>query len=278
MKKGITNTGTSIKNYQDLEFTDNFMFCKILYNNERLCRELIELLLDVEVDHIEYKSAEYAIKETSDSRGIRLDVYVRDDKGTVFDLEMQNATEPALAKRSRYYQSMIDIDHLPSGGNFDNLPDSYVVFICMFDAFKKGLHKYEFRELCLQDKDIELGSGTSKVYINAKSKEKDMSEDMRAFLDFLCGEEARSNMTKDIAKSIEEAKSYKPWEAEYIGYYLEMAREREAGREEGREEGKSDILMMNNYLIEQERYEDLERATKDEEFRESILKEMSKVL
>jgi hypothetical protein len=115
----------------------------------------------------------------------------------------------------------------------------------MFDAFKQGLHKYEFHELCLQDKDIELGSGISKVFINAKSKEQDMSEDMRAFLDFLCGEEARSDMTKDIAKSVEDAKAYKPWEAEYIGYYLKMNEERRAGRKEGKYDNVNRLVKEN---------------------------------
>ena len=43
-------------------------------------------------------------------------------------------------------------------------------------------------------------------------------------------------MTKDIAKSVESAKNYKPWEAEYIGYNLKMAEERREGYKEGREE------------------------------------------
>ena len=170
------------------------------------------------------------------------------------------------------------------------MPDSYIVFICTFDPYGKGLHKYEFRELCLQDTSIELGSGTSKVFINARSKRKDMSEDMRAFLDYLCGNAASSDLTKRIDDGVAQVKAFKPWEAEYMQLYdmmslveqdarriaLAEGREegREIGREEGREEGEARIVQMNEYLIEKERYEDLKRASSDKEYRELILAEM----
>jgi hypothetical protein len=33
------------KRYEELNFTDDFMFCKILQNDPDLCRELTELIL-----------------------------------------------------------------------------------------------------------------------------------------------------------------------------------------------------------------------------------------
>ena len=233
------------KPYQELLFTDDYMFRKVLYHDKELCGRLAELLLDIEVEKIEYADQEHLISATSDSRGVRMDVYVRDDKGTVFDLEMQNLSEISLPKRTRFYQSMIDIEHLTAGEDYSELPDSYIVFICMFDPHEKGLPKYEFRELCLQDTSIELGSGASKVFINARSKRKDMSEEMRAFLDYLCGRGANSGLTKEIDAKVAHAKTFKPWEAEYMQLHemISLA-ERDArtigykdGYAEGRVEG-----------------------------------------
>lgn len=34
-----------MKKYEELTFTDDFMFCKILTNNPELCHELLELIL-----------------------------------------------------------------------------------------------------------------------------------------------------------------------------------------------------------------------------------------
>ena len=111
-------------------------------------------------------------------------------KGTAFDLEMQNYRERDLPKRARYYQSQIDSEHLQQGTPYRELPDSYIVFLCTFDPFDRGYHKYEFRELCIDDPSVELDSGESKVFINAKSVQTDISPEMRGFLDYLCGAEA----------------------------------------------------------------------------------------
>ena len=36
------------KKYQDLTFTDDFMFCQVLENDDDLCKRLVELLLSLE--------------------------------------------------------------------------------------------------------------------------------------------------------------------------------------------------------------------------------------
>lgn len=233
------------KPYKDLLFTDDYMFRKVLYHDKELCGRLVELLLDIKVAKIEYVDQEHMISATSDSRGVRMDVYVKDDKGTVFDLEMQNLTEISLPKRTRFYQSMIDIEHLVSGENYGELPDSYIVFICIFDPYGKGFPKYEFRELCLQDARIELGSGTSKVFINAESRKEDTPEGMRAFLDYLCGRGANSGLTKDIDAGVARAKAFKPWEAEYMQLHEMISLAEQDARRIGYSEGENNARMYD---------------------------------
>ena len=58
----------------------------------------------------------------------RLDVYVK-DSDRVFDIEIQNNPELNLAKRTRYYQSMLDIDNLLKGEDYDTLKESFIIFI-----------------------------------------------------------------------------------------------------------------------------------------------------
>lgn len=45
-----------------------------------------------------------------ESKGIRLDIYVNDENGTIYNVEMQKGNNKNLAKRSRYYQGNIDLD------------------------------------------------------------------------------------------------------------------------------------------------------------------------
>ena len=50
-----------------------------------------------------------------DSKGIRLDVYVEDDKETIYNIEMQTSSNKNLPKRTRYYRGMIDLNILQTG-------------------------------------------------------------------------------------------------------------------------------------------------------------------
>ncbi len=67
--------------------------------------------------------------------GAVIDVYVKDEKQTRYNVEMQVEKKPALGKRSRYYQSQMDMEMLLSGEDYAELPNTYVIFICDFDPF-----------------------------------------------------------------------------------------------------------------------------------------------
>ena len=240
------------KPYEELTFTDDFMFRKVLMNNSDICKRLVELLLNVEIDHIEYKSDNHSLETTSDKKSVRLDVYLKDENGTVFDLEMQNTRKDELPRRTRFYQSMIDIEHLDAGASYDELPDSYIVFICTFDPYEAGFPKYEFRELCIENPSIELGAGVSKVFINAKSRSKEVSGDMRSFLDYLCGKNASSELTRDIETNILKARERNTWRREYMTLEDSLKVERKQWLKEGREVGRAEGR-------EEKGFEDVER-------------------
>ena len=89
------------KNYEELKFTDDFMFCKVLENNPNICKELLELFLDVKIKKVVCVSKQKPIEITSDGKGIRLDVYIEDDNNSIYDIEMQTVLKKDLPKRSR---------------------------------------------------------------------------------------------------------------------------------------------------------------------------------
>ena len=99
---------TTIKAWEDLTIQDNFLFQKVM-RNSRLCKYLIEKILQIKIARITYPDTEKTIDIRLDSKSIRLDVYVEDEQGRMYDLEMQcsNGADGELAKRTRYYQAMI---------------------------------------------------------------------------------------------------------------------------------------------------------------------------
>ena len=77
------------KPYDELKFTDDFLFCRILQNDAGLCRELVSLILGKTVRQPLHAEPQKAIEITADGRGVRFDVYLEDDEDTVYDIEMQ---------------------------------------------------------------------------------------------------------------------------------------------------------------------------------------------
>ena len=91
-----------------LRFSNRWMFNKVMME-ESVCRHEIQAILGVEVVRIDYLNSEQTIEPDPGSRGVRMDVYVREqDGGRVYDLEMQACAEPLLGKRFRYYQAALD--------------------------------------------------------------------------------------------------------------------------------------------------------------------------
>ena len=127
--------------------------------DERICKGVIERLLHIKIDHIEYPELQKSISPFYTQRGVRLDVYVEDGK-RVFDIEAQTYRLDDVGSRARYYQAMIDIDNLMRGMDFSELKESYILFLCTKDPLGKGLPVYTFERKCKENPDVQLNDRT----------------------------------------------------------------------------------------------------------------------
>lgn len=124
--------------WEELGIDNDFLFGKVM-QDPKLCKELLQRILpDLKIDHVAYPQLQKGIKSDVDAKSVGLDVYVKDEKGTVYDIEMQVTDTKELPKRTRYYQSMIDLQMIDKGQPYKKLKPSYIIFICPFDAFGKG--------------------------------------------------------------------------------------------------------------------------------------------
>lgn len=231
--------------YDRLKFTDDFMFCKILENNPDLCKELLEVILGIKIRKVECISKQKEIRVKSDGKGVRFDVYVEDSDNTVFDLEMQTTKKKDLPKRSRYYQGMIDMDSIQKRAKYSELKKSYVIFICTSDPFVLNLPVYHFENACMENKDLLLSDGTEKVFVNSKGVRENISEEMKAFLDFLENNQSTSHLTKRLEEELENARSQEEWRHEYMTLIERDEEKRQEGLREGRKEERCRLVKEN---------------------------------
>ena len=168
--------------WQSLTIADDFIFCKVFQDAE-LCRELLEILLDIKIDHVEYPESQKEFKSGIFSKGIRLDVFVQDST-RVFDVEIQTAKQGNLALRTRYYHSAMDTSLLHSGQYYTELKESYVIFLCLFDPIGKGLPLYHYVTKEMNSNDI-LNDKRHTVLYNVSAFAKLKQSEKRALLEYI---------------------------------------------------------------------------------------------
>ena len=186
----------------------------------------------MKIGKIEYPSLQKSISPFYESKGIRLDVYTADESH-VFDIEIQTTVPPDLGKRTRYYQSMMDCDNLLKGQNYNDLKESYVIFICLSDPFKLGLPVYTFKNLCEENPAADLNDKSYKVFYNASAYEKENDKELFALLQYIKEKQTGSPFTDEINGLVEQAKLNEVFRSDYLTMNLREYDLRRMGREEG---------------------------------------------
>ena len=228
------------KTLQELNLEDDFFFAKVMSDKE-ICKEFLEKLLNIEIDRIEMPENQKTIDLLLECKGIRLDVYVKDKNDTVYNIEMQRTDNKNLGKRMRYYQGNIDIDCIQKGQDYRELTKSYVIFICTFDYFNEGGHKYTFENVCLEDSTIKLKDDAQKIILNTKGCINDLDIEILEFLNYVedstdsVAANAKSELVKHIHERVNAVKKDKNMEVEFMTL-LERDREKI-------EEGKTELLL-----------------------------------
>ena len=226
---------TPEKKWKSATIANNFIFYKIMRHNPDVCTELLEILLEMEIDHIEMHGEE-TIETDFESKGIRLDVYAKNDS-KAFNLEMQASDSKELPERSRYYQGCIDVDILQSGQKYKELKDSYVIFICISDLFEKGLPCYRFENLCLENNSIKLNDRSYKYFFIASNCDKILNEKQKAFMELVIGRKPKDKFCERLARLTEEAKKNTQWRKQYMEWERQRTYDYESGKEAGIAEG-----------------------------------------
>ncbi len=214
------------------------------------------------IGRVEYPELQKEIKPDADARSVRLDVYTKDDKDRVFDIEMQMTVTKELPKRSRYYHSMLDLQLIDKGQTYAKLKPSFVIFICLADMFGAGRHKYTFETVCREDRTIWLGEERTTIFLNADSQMEDVSKELTAFLNYAAGCVSEDPFVKKLDEAVKEAKKNREWRREYMTLLMRDQENIEKGRKEGRREGRKEGQVKELYHLVLDGLLPLETAVK----------------
>ena len=229
---------------QELTLKDNFLFAAVMMEQDN-CKRLLELALGIEIEHVEVNS-EKSIVYNPEYKGVRLDVFARDENNTRFNVEMQVATQ-FLEKRTRYYHSQMDMDMLVSGLPYEELPSCYVLFICDFDPFELGKYRYTVKYVLVEDEKFSYQDGNHTVFLSTRGKNDDeVPRPLVQFLKFVAAGLAESTadfedeFVERLQASIRRIKQNREMGERYMLFEEMMRNERAEGRAEGIIEGRTE--------------------------------------
>lgn len=219
-------------------------------------KELVQLVLriitgkpDLQVVSFETQAD---MKRVTGARTICLDAYATDTAGKKYDIEIQRADRGAGPHRARYHSSVMDIENLDKGEQFEALPDTYTIFITEKDFFGEKEPVYQIQRMNLTT-GKSFDDGAYILYVNGEYRgDSDVGKLMH---DFNCTD--AGDMQIDLLAQRTRYLKETPEGVSEMCKEMEIMRDksRAEGRAEGELKGKRDMALnlhqMNNMTAEQ---------------------------
>lgn len=251
--------------FDRLGITDDLMFGTV-FQDPNLCQGLIELLLGIQVETIEFVERQGLLDAGPLSRAGIVDLLVRDAAGNEYDVEMQNVATPGIARRARRYLTLVDANMLDRGQRFEDAGDAIVIFICANDPFGRGWKRYDFMRTCAQDGQP-MDDGTSIVFVNAAGTRGDYGDGFDAFLRYLSNDTViESDYVRSVDDAVRGVRDNPQWRRYRMlwseKYRDEIADAMDEGRASGLAEGRASGLAEGEAIGARRRDEQLARLAR----------------
>ena len=253
-----------IAKWNKLTLRNNFMF-RLVMEKQEWCKKLIECILSIKITSISYMEHDKSLEANLKSKGIRLDLFVIDEDGVAYDIEMQmdNSYKDFLGRRTRYYVSTMDNNALKKGERYSQLRKSYVIFICTFDPFGRGLAKYTFNAICNEDHSLVLDDGVTRVFINTEGDRHRISKELASLIGYISTGEVTDDYTKDLDEEVRALRNDDGRERDYMTYMQTIMEHEDIAYSQGITQGISQAnkAMAIKMLKANKPYEEISEFT-----------------
>ncbi|MDE6700158.1 MAG: Rpn family recombination-promoting nuclease/putative transposase, partial [Acetatifactor sp.] len=142
--------------------------------------------------------------EDTDRHGIRMDVYLDEEDGELFDLEPDNNSGKedvaTLPKRARFYHAKLDVGSLKSGEEYGVLRNVYVIFITTYDPFGAARMVYTIKNGCIEMPELSYEDGARTIFLYTKGTEGNPPEDLRELLYYMEHTSEENAKTEDLQR------------------------------------------------------------------------------
>lgn len=165
-------------------------------DNMPLAQYVLRILTGIRDLVLIHEETQKDVKQLAGGRSVCLDVTGIDSKGTVYDLEIQRSDKGTGAHRARYHSSMMDRDLLKECQDFDEIPDTYTIFITENDIYQEGKPFYIIERINLTT-GKSFNDGEHILYVNGQYRGDDEIGDL--MYDFNC-DDPHKMKSKEMAE------------------------------------------------------------------------------
>lgn len=174
------------KPLNELNLTDRFLFDEVM-EDAQVHQDVLSIIFSRDIPVLGVNESEKEIRLSTLIRSIRMDIFSIDEDDVVYNTEMQAQRRTDLARRSRYYQALMDTSLLDPGiTDYNLLNTSYIIVIMTFDYFGYGKYLYTFEPRCLEVPECPLEDGATRIFLNTEGKnDTEVSKELIDFLNYI---------------------------------------------------------------------------------------------
>lgn len=236
-------------------------------------RECTEYVLQVIMGEKDLKLIDQVLQKdykNLQGRSAVLDCVIRDSEGRQMDVEIQQDNEGASPKRARYHSGLMDMNTLNPGQDFDELPESYMIFITQNDVLGCGFPIYHIDRMIKEAGKCFMDEAHI-IYVN--SKRQDDTELGRLMHDLHC-KNAKDMYSRILANRVYELKETQEG-VKLMCHEMEQIYSQgiESGMQKGIQKGESRFAKLLQFLREGDRTDDIDRAIDDPAYREALYRQ-----
>jgi predicted transposase/invertase (TIGR01784 family) len=220
--------------WERLTLADDRMFGMVM-EDEQICLEVLQRIFpELKIKQVQQVATQKQVNTSLDVKSPRFDVFVRDDQGRIYILEMQVKNNHNLPFRVQYYLDHADV--LKPGDEYDeeHVSPIYIVFFCDFDYYERGKMCYRFSLKEDDEPDLLAGVGLRLVVFNAKAKDFRGKIKLAGFLRLMHNERTpEDELAERIYQKMERIKHDPERRESFMKYELDLMDARKEGRDEG---------------------------------------------
>ena len=205
------------------------VFMNKVFEDKSCVELLLQIILDRTDLHVENVNLQHGISNLQ-GRAVRLDILAVDDSGKIYNIEVQKNDHGAQAKRARYNSSLLDANITEAGNQYENLKETYVIFITENDVMQAGHPIYHIDRI-VKETGKNFNDEAHIIYVNAQIQ--DETALGKLMHDFFCVN--ADNMKYSILA--ERVRYFKETKKGVVDMSSVMEELIEEGREKGEKEG-----------------------------------------